>query len=71
MRHHREGIGVKLQNARSKAGMTCREMGAKAGVSGSTIFAYECGRVLPSLTVAVRLAKILGISMDELTEGMQ
>ena len=51
--------------------MTCREMGAKAGVSGSTIFAYECGRVLPSLTVAVRLAKVLGISMDELTEGMQ
>jgi DNA-binding XRE family transcriptional regulator len=49
--------------------MTCRELGAKAGVNGSTIFAYECGRVLPSLTVAVRLAKVLGISMDELTEG--
>lgn len=66
----RKSVGAKLRKARSKAGMTCREMGAKAGVSGSTIFAYECGRVLPSLTVAVRLAKALRISMDELTEEM-
>lgn len=66
----RKSVGVKLRKARNQAGMTCRELGAKANVNGSTIFAYECGRVLPSLAVAVRLAKMLGISMDELTEGM-
>ena len=66
----RKDIGVKLRKARNQAGMTCRELGARANVNGSTIFAYECGRVLPSLPVAVRLAKVLGISMDELTEGM-
>lgn len=69
--NERKSVGTKLRKARNQAGMTCREMGAMAGVNGSTIFAYECGRVMPSLTVAVRLANALGISIDELTEGMQ
>lgn len=45
--------------------MTQAELAAKVGVTRQTVIAIEQGRYSPSLEVAFKVAKALGVPLDE------
>lgn len=45
--------------------MTQVELGKKAGVTRQTIIALEVGGYVPSLTLAFRIARVFGRSVEE------
>ena len=56
----------RIKELRSKAGLTQEELGARAGVSRQTIISIEGGRYDPSLSLALKLAALLGESVEAL-----
>lgn len=50
--------------ARQRAGLTLRELGARAGTSHSTLAAYGTGRVVPSVDTMERIVRAAGFSID-------
>lgn len=56
----------RLQLARMKCGITQTELAAKVGVSNTTICFYEKGKKKPSPKIAIRVADVLGTSIDYL-----
>lgn len=46
-----------------------KDLAAKLGKSFSTVNAYCCNRQQPNLDVLNRIAKILGVDMQELIDG--
>lgn len=59
-------FGNRLRNARKAAGLSQPALGEAAGVSPQSISACELGKQLPTLGVAIDLAKALGVSLDYL-----
>ncbi|MEQ6202034.1 helix-turn-helix transcriptional regulator [Sulfitobacter sp. HNIBRBA2951] len=57
---------VHLQHHRKKAGLTQAGLAAKAGVSRKTINTVENGVFIPSTTLALTLARVLGVSVHDL-----
>jgi putative molybdopterin biosynthesis protein len=61
---------MKIQNnlahLRSKRGIAAAELAAKAGVSRQTIYAMEAGNYVPNTAVALRLAQILEVKVEDL-----
>ena len=45
--------------------MTQQELADKAGVTRQTIIAIEAGGYSPSLTLAFKIAKVFGVSVEE------
>lgn len=63
------GIGAKeagliLLAARTEAGLSQRELGARAGTSGATIAAYERGTKEPRLSTLRRLLEAAGMRLE-------
>ncbi|NNM53271.1 MAG: helix-turn-helix transcriptional regulator [Spirochaetales bacterium] len=56
----------KLRIFRSQVGLTQEEMAQKTGVTRQTIISIEKGNYTPSVQLALRLAKVLGITVEEL-----
>jgi len=56
----------RVREIRSAAGLTQEELGARAGVSRQTIISIERGRYDPSLSLAFKLAALLGATLEEL-----
>ncbi|HEV7299685.1 MAG TPA: helix-turn-helix transcriptional regulator [Tepidisphaeraceae bacterium] len=54
--------------ARYAKGFTQAELAAKLGVSQAAVNGWETGRWIPRLAIADELAKLLGISRDDLLE---
>ena len=52
---------------RRRLGLSQLELAQRLGCERSTITAYESGKIVPSLGMARKLAKLFGISLDELT----
>lgn len=52
---------------RLRLGLSQLEVAERLGCDRTTIAAYESGKIGPSLGMARKLAKLFGISMDELT----
>lgn len=50
----------KFRRAREEAGLTLREVAARAGLAPSTILKIENSKLIPSLAVCIRLAEALG-----------
>lgn len=64
------GVGVfceKLKQARLDAGLTQRQAAERAGIAVSQWQDYETGRRVPLVTVAAKLARAVGASLDGLT----
>ncbi len=60
-------MGLRLQTARKKAGLTQQQLCNKARLSYSTLAKIERGAIKsPSIFTIVEIAKVLGISLDEL-----
>jgi transcriptional regulator with XRE-family HTH domain len=63
----RRGLGRALLRARTDAGLTQSELGARAGISGAMVSRYEAGVNGPPLESLVAMAVALGASLDRLT----
>lgn len=64
-------IGERLRAARRRAGLTQRELAAKAGVSAMSISRYECGRRYPSGRTLLKITRALGIRASTLFEPVR
>jgi putative transcriptional regulator len=67
-------VNNRLKELREKALMTQEELAIRAGVSRQTIISLEKGRYNPSITLAYKLSRIFGLSIEEVfllneTEG--
>ena len=60
------GLGVRLARLRRARNMTQVELAAAVGVTQSLISFYEKGTTEPSAAVMVQLARVLGVTADEL-----
>lgn len=55
--------GDLLRSRRTSAGLTLRQLAARAGTSHSTLAAYEAGRVEPSLETLERVLRAAGYDL--------
>lgn len=62
-------IGGCIQQARKKAGMSQKELGAALGVSGSMIGQYENDLRRPKAETVKRIAEALGTTLLEITQN--
>ncbi|HVY67798.1 MAG TPA: helix-turn-helix transcriptional regulator [Patescibacteria group bacterium] len=56
----------KIKNCREGKNLTQQQLGDAAGVSRQTIIAIEKGNYEPSLGLAIKLAKIFKVSVEDL-----
>ena len=61
-----KGIQNKLRLFRAQAGLTQEEVAQKTEVTRQTIISIEKGNYTPSVLLALRLAKVLGTTVEEL-----
>lgn len=54
-----------MRELRQDRGMSQAELGAAVGVSRQTINSIEVGRYVPSLPLALRLARLFGLQVEE------
>ena len=59
-------LPANLRRARIAAGLKQLELARKAQITPSSISHYESGRKEPYLSTARRLARVLGLTLDEL-----
>ncbi len=57
---------TKVRELRTKHGMTQQQLADMIGVSSRTIISIEKGQYNPSLMLAYRMAKVFGVSVEEL-----
>jgi putative transcriptional regulator len=58
------GVISRLSALRAAKGWTQAELAARAGVSRQTINSVETGRFEPSLTLALKLARLFGAPVE-------
>ena len=56
----------RLKEYRARLGVNQQEMGKLAGVSRQTISLIERGDYSPSVTLALKLAKICGVTVEDI-----
>jgi putative transcriptional regulator len=61
-----EKIHNTIREFRKKAGLTQEELADEMRVSRQTINSIELGRYIPSLPLALRIARFFGCSTDEM-----
>lgn len=63
-----ENLKTRIKELRAKYDLTQADLAEKVGVSRQTILYLEKGKYIPSLTLALKLAKILDVKVEELFE---
>ena len=63
-----EDFAKNIRKKRTELGLTQDELARRVGVSQVAIHQYESGSAVPKMTIAVRLAKALKTSCEELME---
>jgi FMN phosphatase YigB (HAD superfamily)/DNA-binding XRE family transcriptional regulator len=67
MAMNEKGLGLRLQDARKKAGLTQQELCQKSGLSYSTLAKIERGAIKsPSIFTIQQIAGVLGVGIDEI-----
>jgi molybdate-binding protein/DNA-binding XRE family transcriptional regulator len=59
-------LDVLLRAARAQVGISQAELAHRAGVTRQAVSAIESGKAAPTMTVALRLARVLGRRVDDL-----
>jgi putative molybdopterin biosynthesis protein len=59
-------IRILLQDLRKARGLSAAELAKRTGVSRQTIYAIEEGSFVPNTTIALRLARILNVSVEDI-----
>jgi transcriptional regulator with XRE-family HTH domain len=62
----KETLGERLAHIRKEKGVTQVELADRVGIVQNLVSAYECGRLRLQAEMAIRFAKALGVSADEL-----
>ncbi len=62
----RHALTNRIRRHRALAGLTQAELARRVGVSRQTVVAMEKGSYNPSVTLALRLARELGATVEEL-----
>lgn len=62
----KEGFRTNLRQMRTRLGLNQQELADLAGVTRQTISGAETGQYVPSTAIALRLARILGCTVEEL-----
>lgn len=62
----RETVKNKLQNYRTKMNITQEDLASVVGVTRQTIIAIEKGNYTPSVLLAIKIAKKLRVSVEEI-----
>ncbi|HHQ48034.1 MAG TPA: transcriptional regulator [Acidobacteria bacterium] len=66
---HREDVRNHVRRHRLLAdGMTQQDLADRVGVTRQTILSIEKGRYNPSVGLALRLARVLGVNVEQLFE---
>ncbi|GAA0551384.1 hypothetical protein GCM10010172_37090 [Paractinoplanes ferrugineus] len=60
------GAGPRIRAARKEAGLTQQGLSAAVAVSRQTIIAMETGDYAPSVYLAVKIARALGVTVESL-----
>lgn len=63
-------IGVRVREARSRAGMTQRELGERIGVTSQQVQKYEAGRSRMAVSMLCRVAEAVGAAPAALVGGL-
>lgn len=63
------GFGERLKEARRDKGLSQKQLGDMIKISRESVRGYESGYLSPNLTIASKLAKALGVSLDHLAFG--
>jgi transcriptional regulator with XRE-family HTH domain len=67
----RETMAMRLKRLREAAGLTQQELANRAGLSISAVTQTEGGQKKdPKLSTLVALARVLGVSLDEVAGGI-
>ncbi len=61
-------ILVHLKRHRQAANLTQQALAERVGVTRQTILSIERGRYRPSIALALQLAKVFGVAVEELFE---
>jgi putative transcriptional regulator len=59
-------VSSRIHELRSERGWTQAQLAAEAGVSRQTINSIETGRFEPSLTLALKLARLFGTPVESI-----
>ena len=62
------GVQVKIKELRLKAGLTQVQLAKKMNVDQAAVSRWESGETKPLRKTHKKLAKILGVSVEELTK---
>lgn len=54
-----------IRRLRTQSGLTQAELAARIGVTRQTLIAVELGRYSPSLELAFQIARVFGVSVDD------
>ena len=66
-----EALGVHLRKIREHRSLSQQQLADDAGVARKTIERIENAKFTVTIDVLISIAKALGISVSELTEGIQ
>ena len=64
-------IGKRIAHLRKEKGLTQEELAGHMGVSPQAVSKWENDQTCPDITTLPKLAKLLGVSVDELLEGRE
>lgn len=62
----KESVTNCLQEYRTKLGLTQEDLGKKVGVTRQTIIAIEKGNYTPSVLLALKIAKVLHLPVEQI-----
>ena len=62
---------MSLENLRRRAGLSQEAVSRHLGVSRATVVNWEQGRTEPVISVGVKLAELLGVSLEQLAEALK
>lgn len=63
-------FGANLKNQRKLNKLSQKEFADKMNTTQQRVSEWECDKIEPSLYNVMKILKVLGISFDELTEGI-
>lgn len=64
-------IGKRIAHLRKEKGLTQEELAGHMGVSPQAVSKWENDQTCPDISTLPKLAKLLGVSVDELLEGRE
>jgi len=59
-------IGNRLQELRTKLGMTQSQLADQVGVARVSILSIEKGHFIPTIETALRISQVLGVPVEEI-----